>query len=449
MTKHGMRRKLFIVLALVISLSACLNQPALTPPISPPPPSPSPTPAPPIPPSPPPPNPPPTPPPPSNPLVSNNGGLYKITESCMGMAISVTNGWADPGLTATLWPWGNAISQKYRVEATDSGAFVLTARHSGLVLDIENGSSAQNAQVVQEPLNDKGSQRWLIEDAGSGLVYLKNQQSGKLAGTDGPTNLAVVKLQAQTGACGQKWKLELILPYEYAKTMPNSVDLMISDSTGPHEDAPKGVPSAYTWSAAARVTLNPPWPSDFYAATAWGQLYEGASNQATNTRVAIKDPTAWVLDKNGHWYEAQAPDKVDGRAFAADFVNNAAKTPDVRIEPDGAISSKADQYFNYHFWPAKGRASVDPTNVKGICSSFKARLVIDDYSKPDDRDKASYVADSGADTWRNLIVNWVSDWSNNFDMGIGKMKRVTKDWQSFNMCNVSPDKLRLNYPAIK
>jgi Ricin-type beta-trefoil lectin domain-like len=381
--------------------------------------------------------------------VSNNGGLYKLTESCKGLAVSITYGWATPGLTATLWPWGDAISQKYRIEASENGAFILTARHSGLVLDIENGSSDENAQVVQEPVSDKDSQRWLIEDAGGGLVYLKNKQSGKLAGTDGPTNLAVVKLQTQTSACGQKWKLELILPYEYAKTVPNTLDLMLSDSTGPHEDAPKGVPLSYSWSTGTRITLDPPWRSDFYAMTAWGQLYEGASNQATNTRVAIKDPTAWVLDKNGAWYEAQPPDKVGGGAFAADFVNNATTTPDIRIEPDGVISTRANQYWNYHFWPASGRSTVDPTNIKGICSAFKARLVVDDYSKTDDRDKSSYVADSGADTWRNLTVNWVSDWSNNYDMGLGKMKRVTKDWQSFNMCNVSPDKLRLNYPAIR
>lgn len=211
MTNHGRQRKLLFVLALVLSLSlsACMGQP--TEPIFPPPPSPSPTPptppgptppnpTPPTPPSPTPPTPPtPTPPappaPPPNPFVSNNGGLYKITESCTGLAISITNGWADPGLTATLWPWGDAVSQKYRIEAAGNDAFILTARNSALVLDVENGSSAENAQVVQEPVSDKDSQRWLIEDGGGGLVYLKNKQSGKLAGTDSPTNLAVVKLQ--------------------------------------------------------------------------------------------------------------------------------------------------------------------------------------------------------------------------------------------------------------
>lgn len=381
--------------------------------------------------------------------MPNDGGLYKITESCKGLAVSITNGWSDPGLTATLWPWGDAVSQKYRIESSASGAFILTARHSGLVLDIEHGSSADNAQVLQEPASDQDSQRWLIEDAGAGLAYLKNKRSGKLAGTETSTNLAVLKLQAQTGACAQKWKLELVLPFEKANTVPNTVEQMISDSSGPHEDLPKGVPSWYSWATEAPVFLDPVWPSDFYAMTAWGQLYEGASNHATNTRVAIKDPTAWILDKNNVWYEAQAPDKVGGAAYVTDFANDANKPADLRIEPDGVISVRADKDYNFHFWPAKGRASVDPTNVKGICSSFKARLVVDDRAKPDDRDQASYVTDSGADTWRSLTANWVSDWSNNSGMGMGKMRRVTKDWQSFNMCNVSPDKLRLNFPAIK
>ena len=381
--------------------------------------------------------------------MPNDGGLYKITESCKGLAVSITNGWSDPGLTATLWPWGDAISQKYRIESTASGAFILTARHSGLVLDIENGSSVDNAQVLQEPADDKDSQRWWIEDAGAGLAYLKNKQSGKLVGTETSTNLSVLKLQAKTDACAQKWKLELVLPFEKANTVPNTVDVMLSDSTGPHEDAPKGVPSSYSWAAGARIKLDPTWPADFYAVTAWGQLYEGASNRATNTRVAIKDPSAWILDKNGQWYEAQTPDQVGGAAYATDFANNANKAADIRIEPDGTISARADQDYNFHFWPAKGRASVDPTNVKGICTSFKARLVVDDYGKADDRAAASYVADSGADTWRSLDAPWKSDWSNNYDMGIAKMKRVTKDWQSFNMCNLSPDKLRLNFPAIK
>jgi hypothetical protein len=113
----------------------------------------------------------------------------------------------------------------------------------------------------------------------------------------------------------------------------------------------------------------------------------------------------------------------------------------------GSTSVKADQYFDYHFWPKTGRATVDPNSVIGVCSSFRARLVVDDLRKPDDRLNSSYLADSGADTWRSVNAAWKDDWSNNFDVGIAKMKRVTKDWRSFNMCNVAPDKLRSNPPA--
>jgi hypothetical protein len=375
--------------------------------------------------------------------------LYKITESCSGLALSIAASSQNPGAMVMLSPWVGGYQQKFRIEATPTGSVLITARHSGLVLDSIVTAGTKSAQVLQQVARDNDSQRWSVEDAGTGLVYLGNKTVGKVTAVKGSTDLAPLQLQASNGSCGQKWKLELVLPYQATATVANSLKVMLYDGAGAHEDLPKGVPSSYSWSTGARISPDPSWPADFYAMTAWGQLYEGASNKASNTRVAIKEAAAWILDKNGKWYEAQAQGAVAGAAYVTDFVNDASKPADARIEPDGAISVRADENFNYHFWPASGRAVVEPSNVKGICSSFKARLVIDDHSKPDDRARASYVADSGADTWRSLDAPWKSDWSNNYDMGLGRMKRVTSEWQSFNMCNVSPDKLRLNSPSIR
>jgi len=221
---------------------------------------------------------------------------------------------------------------------------------------------------------------------------------------------------------------------------------VIYDMKGRHEGRPHGVPLNYDWASRPRIGMGNN-PQGFKAFISWGQLYEAAEgNPATNTRVQIKDIQAYVLSKrDGHWHLLQRSKRVQGDAYREDFVEDINQPADIRSEPDGRISVKAGDGYNFHFWPKNGRVSIDPQDIQGLLTTVKARLVVDDPLEPDDRPQAKYVLSAGGDYWKNLTVPW-DHLKTNGDAGIGKFKYVKSEWQSFNMTTLSPTQLRFSPP---
>ena len=226
-----------------------------------------------------------------------------------------------------------------------------------------------------------------------------------------------------------------------------------SDFGSANDAHPDGVPSSYNWYQSA---AQPGWgnnpPLDWYAMTAWGQVYAAQGwhpENAPNTRVQIKDLETWVLSKStGKWSEIQQANKVDGAAYASDFGNNGAIGVTTKDESNngGGISVTAGNGYNYHFWT--DRASIDPADIAGVYTKFQARLVLDNPQGTDDRSSAQYIASAGADYWRGKTADWASDWSNNGGVGGGRFKWVTNDWQNFSMETLSASQLLNNPPPL-
>jgi hypothetical protein len=216
----------------------------------------------------------------------------------------------------------------------------------------------------------------------------------------------------------------------------------------PHEGLPHGVPLTYDWSQAPLVGMGNN-PGTFRAMIAWGQLYEDASgNPATNTRVQIRDIKAYLLSRqDNRWHLLQASRLVQGAAFREDFVDNINKPADVRLEGDGTISVTAGGGYNFHFFPAT-RTPIDPADIAGIFTTVQARLVLNDPSRADDRARARYLLDMGGDYWLDLTAQW-DYWKTNADIGIGRFKYVTTDWQAFNMTTLSATEIRQNPPPLE
>jgi len=234
----------------------------------------------------------------------------------------------------------------------------------------------------------------------------------------------------------------------YYQRKINSITTIIYDMTPPHEGMPHGVPTSYNWASKPRVS----WgnnPEKFQAMIAWGQLYEAATgNPATNTRVQIRNIRAYMLRKwDGQWYLLQSSTRVEGAAYREDFAGDVNKAADIRYEPDGSISVKAGEGYNFHFW-TPSRASIDPNDVAGIFTTVQARLVTDNPHQANDRAKARYVLSMGGDYWLNLIAKW-DNWKTNGDIGIGKFKYVTAKWRAFNMTTLSSAQIRQNPPPLE
>lgn len=217
----------------------------------------------------------------------------------------------------------------------------------------------------------------------------------------------------------------------------------------PHEGRPHGVPASIDWSVGPRIGRGND-PGTFKAFIAWGQLYEAAEgNPATNTRVEIRDMNAYVLSKaDGEWHLVQDADIVSGAAYREDFSGDVNRPADARFERSGVVSVTAGEGHNYHFWPSSGRVTIDPEDIAGVLVTAQARLILDDPDGPDDRDQARYVMGVGADYWLSLTAQW-DQWKTNGDVGIGRFRYVTPEWQTFTMSSLDEDALRQNPPPVQ
>ncbi len=191
-------------------------------------------------------------------------------------------------------------------------------------------------------------------------------------------------------------------------------------------------------------------PKSFKAMIAWGQVYEDAEgNPANNTRVQLKNIKAYMLSKkDGKWHFLQGSRGVEGAAYREDFAGDINKPADIRREADGSISIKAGGGYNFHFWPSGGRVTIDPDDIAGIFTTLQARLIISDFSQPDDRADARYLLNMGGDYWLTLTAKW-DNWTTNGDIGMGRFKYIKPEWQAFNMTTLSEDEIRRNPPPLE
>ncbi|UBF25959.1 hypothetical protein K9N68_31220 [Kovacikia minuta CCNUW1] len=229
----------------------------------------------------------------------------------------------------------------------------------------------------------------------------------------------------------------------------NSVQTIVSDMQPPHEGMPRGVPKDFSWARGPRVGMGNN-PKGFRAMTAWGQLYEPAQgNPASNSRVQIRNIKAYLLSKRDRrWHLLQNSKLVQGAAYRQDFAGDANKRADIRYERDGSLSVKTSDGYNFHFWAKGRRASIDPDDVAGIFTTVQARLIVDDPQRPNDLVKARYLLSMGGDYWLDSTAKW-NKFSTNGDIGIGKFKYVTPQWQAFNMSTLSPAEIRRNPPPVE
>jgi len=228
----------------------------------------------------------------------------------------------------------------------------------------------------------------------------------------------------------------------------NSIDEVINDMKLGHEEYAHGT-QMHDWGQAPRTSMGNN-PGDWTAMITWGQVYESVKgNTATNSRVELRNMKAYYLSKSDNkWHLWQASNNIDGAAYREDFADDDNIEADIRKEPEGTISVTCGNGYNFHFWPASGRVTIDPNDIAGVFTTMQARLILDDPDKEDDRDKAEYLLSIGADYWKDLDAQW-DYWKTNGDIGIGRFKYVKKDWRAFNMHTLDEQTLRGNPPPLE
>ena len=233
----------------------------------------------------------------------------------------------------------------------------------------------------------------------------------------------------------------------------NIAELIYDDMHLPHEGYPHGVPSSYDFAQGPMIKDAVQSIGDFQAITGWGQVYETLEgNPSVNTRVELKNYQAYYLSKSDNKWHALAivENITEGAGYVEDFSDNnqhAAPADIMRFELNGHVSARPGDGHNFHFYTP--RIPIDPSDIVQMVSSCEAKLILSDSAGTDDRDIANFILNIGNDAWRTMDAVFKPDYSNNHDMGFGRFKYVTNEWQTFYFStNILLSDLQQNPPPL-
>jgi hypothetical protein len=231
-----------------------------------------------------------------------------------------------------------------------------------------------------------------------------------------------------------------------------------SDMRGLHEANPHGVPSndklyfkdseIYDWYSKPRINLQAP-PTGWSTVLAWGQIYAAAdANAATNVRVEIRDLELLGLDRfTGQWSVLTYSGMFSGGDYYLESFEGNQHWPSKdfgRCVPDVSIPMLTDRVFHFYGPPIQF-VLLGPEDMP-MMTRFRARLVVDDHSLPDDRSKARIIANAAGDYWHDMGLQWAGTFVNNRDFAISKFKYLSKDFRTFYAHNLNQDELLRNPP---
>lgn len=194
---------------------------------------------------------------------------------------------------------------------------------------------------------------------------------------------------------------------------------------------------------APKGTILPSWwtgnrPEWCYSLLSWYTAFEAQGNSATNTRVQVRSLRAYILSNTTRkWTMVDMATAPAGSLwkypfnYAGDFY--AAGT---RAESTGGYSVKpAYPYFHHGY--GKTFTIANPADIRAVYIAMDFRLTIDDPKKADDRSRAKYLVDSGADYYPGQKQTWGVNYAPG--IGNGRYLLATNDWRTATM--LVPNKL--------
>lgn len=166
----------------------------------------------------------------------------------------------------------------------------------------------------------------------------------------------------------------------------------------------------------------------------WFVLFHGQGNGAGNTRVQMRQLKMYVLSRRSNqWQLLTDVNDVSGEFCPQGSNYNACLGGDSkRHDSDGGISIKPRWGQDFHGWYGDPRA-IDGWDVKAVFVTMQARLTVDNPLQADDRWRARYLFDVGADYYPEMATSAVYLPG----VGVSRAKLITPDWQSFNFITLS------------
>jgi len=225
---------------------------------------------------------------------------------------------------------------------------------------------------------------------------------------------------------------------EAVAVLPNSQGWNQTDSIG--SVLMGTIPSGNRLPSWALAAVNAVYETSAYwtAYVPWWVFYEVAGNAATNTRIEVRFPRTYIKYRNSSvWQGFQTTNSLFHFRAAKQFITAIGGT----LEEATNSSGNTEIYFppnsDFVIHGIGAGAVINPFDLDCIYSSFQARLVVRNAALADDRAQALYCAHAGGDFYPTLSTTQQQIGDYVPGAGIGKMKRVTSNWRSFNFATLT------------
>lgn len=249
----------------------------------------------------------------------------------------------------------------------------------------------------------------------------------------------------------------------HANTTGLTIDMAVNDMSLPSEALM--IKASYDWHKNPKITqyapsgtILPSWwtanrPKWCYSSVTWYTAYEAQGNAATNSRVQVSKLRMYALsNKTRKW---TLLDNVTAPATdlwkypfnqAGDF-----KASGARAETSGGYSLRP-VYPHFHHGYGRGVSIADPSDIRAVFIAMDFRLIVADPKKADDRSKARYVVDVGADYYPGKGSSWGVGWAPG--IGNGRYLLAKNNWRAATLLvpnkalGATFDELRKNPPPV-
>jgi hypothetical protein len=238
-----------------------------------------------------------------------------------------------------------------------------------------------------------------------------------------------------------------------ATSTVNSLDTLVDDMRLMNDLALAGAPPGPGWATGPGFVLmgnrprgsatatwwqpyNPALKSDAWwnILLPWMVLYDGVGSASTNTRVEMRNLKAYYLSRStGAWVKI-SEGAVDGAYYPKTLTGTDTVAPDFRTEAGGTVSVRpAGGNLAFHGWCCGGR-SIVPADVGALFVTMQTRLTVDNPTLPDDRSRARFLVQVGADYYPTASTK-IADFAPtgyNPGAGMSRFKLVNNNWQSIS-----------------
>lgn len=217
------------------------------------------------------------------------------------------------------------------------------------------------------------------------------------------------------------------------------LEAITQNTSGYSEGFPDGVPRNYAWCGGSHQPAgNDRPPPDFTAVTGWGQIYPKAGEapySKSDGSVAVANAKTYVhLHATGEWMlvQQQTTDAIGGAHFASDFKGKPAIAMKPSEQPDGSVSIPVPPSgYNDHIWIAR----------RGVYSAGEVDGVYVQIDMKTNDPEMKFVANVGADWWRDAAAGYAQGFSNNPGAGMSNWIELKTEWSTLRFTSWSTSRL--------